>query len=124
MVAAFFVFVVTRIGFVAAGRSFGTVLKGFAVMAMPGVVAIVAGLVLRRGCSWKRDLGIVLLAGSGLTAIFETVVIVAGLEIGKQNNVSWVKGWLGVLFFLIVGGILFRCSVRKPSNIVLQQTDV
>lgn len=68
IIAGFFLYAACLIGFINQPPYFIkiAIMSGFAI---PGLIAIVAGLAIGRFQTWKRDVGIVLLTASGLTAL-------------------------------------------------------
>jgi hypothetical protein len=128
VVAGFFVYMVTLLAFVnmsalpAAGKppawSKFAVMGGFSI---PAVVALLIGLAVSRFQHWKRDVGIVLVSGAGMTAFIAlTMVSIISSKDFKQyftgNELDffsdYVVGVGCILMSIAAGAVLIKISRR------------
>jgi formate hydrogenlyase subunit 3/multisubunit Na+/H+ antiporter MnhD subunit len=125
VVAGFFVYMVSLLAFVnEPPTSLKIIILG--AVCIPGLISLLVGLTLSRFQNWKRDIGVVLVAGAGSAAFVALTMVCLLMSPVFREMLSqrvpdyffhdFVTGVSCILFFSGAGVVLIMASKRSPSN--------
>lgn len=89
------------------------------IFSIPGLIALVIGLAIRRFRIWKRDVGIVFVVAGGFAAffVFTTFCLFLSPELKRflphnETNflTDYITGAICTIFFIFIGVLLIRNS--------------
>lgn len=97
---------------------------------IPGLIALLIGLAIRRFRTWKRDIGIILLTSAGLTLMVVFTIFCMLLssdfeEFFPRANINFFNDYLtgfSCIILLILFGILLLIKSKKSNN-PIQRTE-
>lgn len=120
IIAGFFLYGVCFIGFLNL-PPYAMKIAVMGCFSIPGLIALVIGLAVKRFLTWKRDTGIVLLSAAGLTAVvtFTTFCVFLSPEVKKTYPDielsffnDYITGLSCTILFAFVGIFLIRKSKK------------